>query len=676
MFKTISSRLIASIGCMVCVLIALAVTSQYITMRDNILQASKDRMLAELHQAEILFAEKGQTAKSLASWIAADKEIAAALASRNREELLARLLPTYNALKEPLNLSQFQFHLSPATSFLRLHQPEKHGDDLSALRSTVVKTNETRSPQVGLDGGAFGLGIRGVVPVFHQGVHVGSVEFGVAVNDALVLPLKEKFGFDFSILAPKGDAFDFVARTHKMPTSPDLVPTLRDVYENSHTTFKRVDKAGKQLYTAYFPLKDYTGKTIAVMAIPSDISKALADMNFLLFVMVGVGLVALLGSAILVSIIIRRIVGRPLNTTLLFLDKIAGGDYSSRLDGKFCCEMATLAKGINTMTDSVAHSMEEASRAQAAAVEEGHKVKQALEEAKAQEARVSELLNTLKRVAGEADTIATQVSSASEELAAQVEQVSRGAEMQRDRVDSTASAMTEMNATVLEVARSAGEASEQSELTRTKADDGYQLVSRVVQSMHSVNKVTGVLHANMQGLGTQAESIGGVMNVISDIADQTNLLALNAAIEAARAGEAGRGFAVVADEVRKLAEKTMQATQEVGGNITAIQHSAKTSIESVAEASKAVAEATELANSSGEALTEIVNFASASSALVTSIATAAEEQSATSEEINRAIDEINHVVRENADGMVQASSAVQELSHLAHELSRVMGELK
>jgi methyl-accepting chemotaxis protein len=284
--------------------------------------------------------------------------------------------------------------------------------------------------------------------------------------------------------------------------------------------------------------------------------------------------------------------------------------------------------------------------------------------------------NTMLRVAEQALEISRRVGTASEQLAAQVEQVSRGAEMQRTRVESTASAMTEMNSTVLEVARNAGEASKQSELTRSKADDGSQLVNKVVQSIHSVNKVTTVLHTNMHELGTQAESIGNVMNVISDIADQTNLLALNAAIEAARAGEAGRGFAVVADEVRKLAEKTMQATQEVGSNISAIQNSARTNVESVAEASQAVAKATELANSSGGALSEIVNFASASSALVASIATAAEEQSATSEEINHAIEEIHHVVGNTTDGMVQAASAVQELSRMAQELNRVMNELK
>ena len=282
----------------------------------------------------------------------------------------------------------------------------------------------------------------------------------------------------------------------------------------------------------------------------------------------------------------------------------------------------------------------------------------------------------MMRVARDASEIADRVAAASEELSAQVEQVSRGAEMQRSRVESTASAMTEMNATVLEVARSAGQASEQSEGTRSKAQDGAELVNKVVRSINTVNGVAANLQGNMQELGKQAESIGGVMNVISDIADQTNLLALNAAIEAARAGEAGRGFAVVADEVRKLAEKTMTATQEVGASITAIQNSARANISEVGTAVNNITDATGLANSSGEALKEIVNLAAANSAVVASIATAAEEQSATSEEINRAIDEINRIVAETTDGMVQSSSAVQDLSRMAQELRRVMDGLK
>ena len=289
---------------------------------------------------------------------------------------------------------------------------------------------------------------------------------------------------------------------------------------------------------------------------------------------------------------------------------------------------------------------------------------------------IKQTQRTIHNVAEQAASISNRVAVAAEELSAQVEEVSRGAEMQRARVESTATAMTEMNSTVMEVAKNAGQASEQSETTKTKANDGADLVDKVVQAINQVNKVAATLQTSMRELGTQAESIGGVMNVISDIADQTNLLALNAAIEAARAGEAGRGFAVVADEVRKLAEKTMAATQEVGANITAIQHSAHTNIDDVNKAAKAITEATDLANTSGQALNEIVHLASDNSVIVTSIATAAEEQSATSEEINRAIEEINRIVGETTGGMVQASAAVHELSQMAHELNTVMTELR
>ena len=281
----------------------------------------------------------------------------------------------------------------------------------------------------------------------------------------------------------------------------------------------------------------------------------------------------------------------------------------------------------------------------------------------------------IQNVASQASSISNRVAAASEELSAQVAQVSRGAEMQRERVQSTAAAMSEMNATVLEVARSAGQASDQSEKTRSKADDGSGLVTRVVGAINNVVESAREMHTNMTELGMQAESIGGVMNVISDIADQTNLLALNAAIEAARAGEAGRGFAVVADEVRKLAEKTMEATREVGSNISSIQETTRLSIAAMEKAVSAVTQATELAGTSGAALSEIVDLASTTSNVVASIATAAEEQSATSEEINKAIEEINMVVGETTEGMIQASSAVQELSQMAQELNRVMDEL-
>ena len=283
--------------------------------------------------------------------------------------------------------------------------------------------------------------------------------------------------------------------------------------------------------------------------------------------------------------------------------------------------------------------------------------------------------NVIVEVANQAFAISNRVAVASEELSAQVEDVSRGTEVQRSRVRSTATAMEEMNATVLEVARSASQASEQADATREKATTGVRLVEQVGNTINKIDEIAKELQHNMLGLGKQAEDIGSVMSVISDIADQTNLLALNAAIEAARAGEAGRGFAVVADEVRKLAEKTMNATSEVGNSIKAIQDSAGNNIQRVDFAAENVTKATELASVSGGALQEILDLADANAQLICSIATAAEQQSATSEEINYSVDEINRIADATATGMMQSAAAVQETARMAQELKTLLDKL-
>ncbi|MCC8193542.1 MAG: methyl-accepting chemotaxis protein, partial [Deltaproteobacteria bacterium] len=259
---------------------------------------------------------------------------------------------------------------------------------------------------------------------------------------------------------------------------------------------------------------------------------------------------------------------------------------------------------------------------------------------------------------------------------AQVSQVSSGSDIQRERAASPAAAMEEMNSTVLEVARNAASASEQADATSKKATEGSDLVNQVIAAINEVNEAAIELDKNMNELGEQTEAIGSVLNVISDIADQTNLLALNAAIEAARAGEAGRGFAVVADEVRKLAEKTMTATTEVGSNIRSIQSATTANIQRMSTAGQSTVRATEVAAVSGQALQEILDLANTNTALITGIATAAEEQSATSEEINRAVEDINRIADETAHGMRESAQAVEDLSRMAQELNTLLERLQ
>ena len=281
----------------------------------------------------------------------------------------------------------------------------------------------------------------------------------------------------------------------------------------------------------------------------------------------------------------------------------------------------------------------------------------------------------IAQTAAQANSISEVVSSAAEELSAQVEQATQGASLQRERASETQSSMEQMNATVLEVAQSASQAAGNAAEARQRAVAGEQVVREVITAIGQVHNHAEELAASMGELGEQAEGIGKVITVIEDIADQTNLLALNAAIEAARAGDAGKGFAVVADEVRKLAEKTMAATKEVGQAISAIQQGAERSIHATENAAKAAGDTTRLAEDSGKSLAQIVEIAQSTADQIQSIAAAAEEQSAASEEINRAVDEVGRISNETADGMEQSSTAVTELARQAHELRRLMEEL-
>ena len=355
--------------------------------------------------------------------------------------------------------------------------------------------------------------------------------------------------------------------------------------------------------------------------------------------------------------------------------RIAGGDLGVTFDPKrpeigvfgAMKQMVATLKGKIAEADQKSAEAAEQARLAGIATDEANEAKARAERAKAE---------GMMQAAMQLEKVVEVVSSASEELSAQIEQSSRGTEVQSTRVGETATAMEEMNATVLEVAKNASQAAESSNTARAKAMDGAKIVAQVVAGINTMKNVSMTMKEDMGVLGKQAEGIGQIMNVISDIADQTNLLALNAAIEAARAGDAGRGFAVVADEVRKLAEKTMTATKEVGDAISGIQHGTKKNLDNVERAVTTVDQATDLAGKSGDALQEIVHLVEISTDQVRSIATASEEQAAASEEINKSIEDINRISGETASAMNQSAQAVGELANQAGNLRQLIEKMK
>ncbi len=376
------------------------------------------------------------------------------------------------------------------------------------------------------------------------------------------------------------------------------------------------------------------------------------------------------------GLVIARSISRPLGETMVFAQAVAQGNLEASCAVESRDEVGQLAVALRQMVGNLKEKIGEATQKSQLAEQESGRARTAMaeaEQAKEQaEGKAREILDAASRL----EAVVEVVTSASQQLSAQIEQSSRGAEEQAHRIGETATSMEEMNATVLEVAKNASSAAQTADQAKAKAEEGAGVVSRVVAGIGQVQSQSQEMMADMGTLGTRAEGIGQILNVISDIADQTNLLALNAAIEAARAGEAGRGFAVVADEVRKLAEKTMTATKEVGEAIRGVQTGARKNIENVERAGTAIQEVTKLANISGEALREIVTLAETTTDQVRSIATASEEQSSASEEINRSIEDVNRVSLDMSDAMRQSAQAVGELAHQAQVLKDLIDQLR
>ncbi|WCB46921.1 methyl-accepting chemotaxis protein [Nitratidesulfovibrio vulgaris] len=372
-----------------------------------------------------------------------------------------------------------------------------------------------------------------------------------------------------------------------------------------------------------------------------------------------------------------RAISRPVRDLTATARAVAAGDYDHKThnDHLYGGELQDLLQAVRAMVGTIMASMQDATEKSAEAAKEAEAAQHASEAADAARAEAEAQSRKLAQAVADLQTVMERLSSSSEELAAQVEQSSRGAEEQARRVAETATAIEEMNATVLEVARNAEDAAQHANQARKEAEQGADIVNEVVAAMSGTSAKAGELKEDMAGLEQQAMAIGRIMTVISDIADQTNLLALNAAIEAARAGEAGRGFAVVADEVRKLAEKTMHATHEVGAAIKGIQTGTELSIHAADDVVGRIGTLSHKVRASGEALNRIVAAVQAATGEVSGIATASSQQSAASDEIAHSVEDINRISSETAEAMRQSSIAVTELASQAQNLEGLISRM-
>jgi len=285
---------------------------------------------------------------------------------------------------------------------------------------------------------------------------------------------------------------------------------------------------------------------------------------------------------------------------------------------------------------------------------------------------LNSMKNSLRNLIQSIARTAEHLASASEEISSSATQQAQGAETEKGQAAQVAVAMQQMSATVHEVSENSNRAAQASHQAAETAREGGTIVEESLAKMRAIAESVSATAQKVEELGKSSDQIGRIIGVIDDIADQTNLLALNAAIEAARAGEQGRGFAVVADEVRKLAERTTSATKEVAQMVQSIQSETRTAVAAMHDGTEQVQAGVQTTARAGDSLKHIIQMSEQVGEMITHIATAATEQSSATEQVNQNVEQITRLVSESAIGAQQSAKACQDLSGLALDLQKMV----
>jgi methyl-accepting chemotaxis protein len=434
------------------------------------------------------------------------------------------------------------------------------------------------------------------------------------------------------------------ANRDRLASMKQQLPLLREAQENAinHSVGNERDviKAGNEFADQATPITEAIKQSLGGMAdsfveLLTKTKEELHAQNNSLNITMVITTFAALGIGVFVAIVLSRGIVNATQSVLVQAEAIAAGDLTcDDLQIKSNDELGDLTSAINKMKNS--------------------------------------LRDVIQSIASTAE----HVASASEEISSAASQQSQGAETQKDQTSQVATAMQEMSSTVLQVSENSNKAADASREAAETARKGGSIVEDTLTKMRVISESVSGTAKKMEGLGKSSDQIGRIAGVIDDIADQTNLLALNAAIEAARAGEQGRGFAVVADEVRKLAERTTTATKEIAQMIKNIQDETKSAVTAMEAGTKQVEDGVKSTSQAGDSLKEIIHMSEHVGEMITHIATAATEQSSASEEINNNIEQIAKLVKESSDGAQQSAKACQDLSGLALDLQNMVSKFK
>lgn len=569
-------------------------------------------------------------ATAMATLVASQPHLQQLLLEGNRRQVEAELQQAFARLQQAFGLRQFQFHRPPAISWLRLHRPEKYGDDLSGFRQTVVVTNETGQPVGGIEQGVAGLGIRGVVPVHTEEGHWGSVEFGFSLGQAFFDEVKADTGLDLALLLARNDRLETFAST--LGERLLLSPTAGQAVLSGDVEVSERELDGRPLALYAQSLHDYSGTPMGVLVLAMDRSDYIAQHRAAFIELLGIITVILI-MGIFVATVIGHSVSRPLRRLSSAMRDISTGegDLTQRLPVSGHNELTEIGREFNLFIERIEKLIQELMRSVAA------------------------------------------VSSSSSYLFDVSDNTLALANRQRRETTEIAAAMNEMAATAQEVAHSAAGSADATQQADQQARQGEHIVDEAIAAIHALAEDVSSMMTVVRDVEARSDTISTILDVIRDIADQTNLLALNAAIEAARAGEQGRGFSVVADEVRALAHRTQGATAEIHDMITALKEGTGRTVDVIEQSKQQSDKTVDLASHAGGSLQAITRAMDEIRDMTAQIASAAEQQTQVSETIHQSVERVGSSADETAAG---AEDILHSSSSIGIELAQLMRTIR
>jgi methyl-accepting chemotaxis protein len=665
---------------------AVAVAGTVFTLSERFVsQAMQDKLTSVEGEFRSELASSQRAATMLALFVAEQQTSKDAMAAGDRDALAKENLGAFSALKDQYDVRQFQFHLPPATSFLRVHKPEKFGDDLSGFRKTVIEVNTGKQTLSGLEAGEAGIGIRGLAPISKDGQHLGSVEFGLSLHSGFVEKFTRNSGYQAAIFAIGDKELRQIGNTFSADISPDKVFDLASLVDKRET-FETMPETGGNFASVIFPIKDFSNTTIglAVVAVDRTSYNAIAATGQWAAAAVFLLMILIAGA---ISLISKPMIYRPLASMTDYMGLLAKGDLKSEVPfTDRSDELGSMAKAVEVFRTSALRNIDLENEAEETrfateeerAANEAEKAKQAqqlqqavnaLAEGLGQLAQGNLAFRITSPFPGSLEAVRQDFNKSIEslevafttiagssgnigqgtaEIRSSTDNLSRRTEQQAASLEQTAAALDEITSTVQAAHKRATDIGRMVAEASSVASESETIVKDTVTAMSEIE--------------TSSKQVTQIIGVINEIAFQTNLLALNAGVEAARAGEAGKGFAVVAQEVRELAQRSASAAKEIN---------------SLLEKSEAhVQSGVTLVTRTGEALQKIGGHVQSINSNVSAMVTSSREQSVGIQEINTAVNQMDQVTQQNAAMVEETTAAVHSVFEETETLNQAISRFQ